>query len=213
MRSKVTIQPAVEPVTLAEVKSSLKITSTAADALLSQMIVDARIYAERFTGKKFISQTITSYYDSLSGHADIEWFSGNRKGAVTQLGGTSAILEFGPAQSITTVHTIDDDNSETLYAASNYYLDHFDDDLRPQLRLNSGSSMTWTRDENGVKIVYIAGYGDAATDVPSPIRRSINLLVGHMYANRGDCGDKCSSDCGAMPLLDSYRFENTSGLR
>ncbi len=30
-----------------------------------------------------------------------------------------------------------------------------------------------------------AGYGDAATDVPEPLRQAIRLLTAHWYDNRG----------------------------
>ena len=65
MRSKVTGAPAQEPVTLAEAKASLRITNTDEDALVTQYLEDARIYAERITGRKFITQTVTSYHNGF----------------------------------------------------------------------------------------------------------------------------------------------------
>lgn len=37
----------------------------------------------------------------------------------------------------------------------------------------------------GVEIDIEVGYGDAAADVPPPLRRAIELLVAHWYENRG----------------------------
>ena len=37
---------------------------------------------------------------------------------------------------------------------------------------------------NGVKITFTAGYGDAAGDVPEPLRQALLLLVAHWYERR-----------------------------
>jgi len=214
MRSKVTTQPAIEPVTLQELKDSLRITNSAEDTLLTQFIEDARIYCENYTGQKFITQTITAYYDNMIGELG-EWWTGTRMGSVNDIYGEQhQVLEYGPAQSITTVHTIDQSNSETLYTSTNYYLDDFDHGMRPKMILNVGSSITTNlRPKNNVKIVYVAGYGDAGSDVPSAIRRSILVMAGQIYANRGDCNGECAEECGAHRMLEQYRYKNTHAVR
>jgi uncharacterized phiE125 gp8 family phage protein len=37
----------------------------------------------------------------------------------------------------------------------------------------------------GIELDIDAGYGDAATDVPEPLRQAIRVLVSHWYENRG----------------------------
>ena len=37
----------------------------------------------------------------------------------------------------------------------------------------------------GIELDVVCGYGDAATDVPEPLRQAIRLLVAHWYENRG----------------------------
>jgi len=216
MRSKVTTAPASEPVTLTEVKSSLRITNSAEDTLLTQYIEDARIWAENYTGKKCITQTVTSYYDaqdaqrgnSNNQNQEEDW-EGTRVGSIVTLFGQQSIeLEFGPAISITSVETIDTDNSGTTFSSSNYYLDNFDDFQRPNMVINQGESLgsNELRARNSVKIVYVSGYG-AASDVPSALRRAILLIVGELYSNRGDCSiGQCSDACGATRMLDQYKF-------
>mgnify|MGYP003654151908 CR=1 FL=1 len=216
MRSKVTVQPALEPVTLSELKASLRITSTEEDALLTQYIEDARIYVERMTGRKLITQTIVSYYDGFSGTQEI-WFNGARRGTIESLssGERHSVLEFPPAQSITQVDTVDTSNAETVYASANYYLDNYDDDMRARMVLNYDASLSVTlRPQNNVKITYVAGYGDAASDVPSALKRAIIVLSGELYSNRGDCDTgTCSDKCGASAMIGPYTLVNTSGLR
>jgi len=213
MRSKVTIKPTIEPVSLAEVKSSLRITNTAEDSLLNQYIEDARIFAEKYTSRRLITQTVLAYYDNLSsnGMADA-WWSGTLTAPLTILNRVEqAILEFAPAQSISEVNVYDFSNNATVIAATSYYLDNFDEDMRAKLVVNENNSIplgTGTRTQNGVSIEYIAGYGDNASDVPSALRRAIILLVGHMYANRGDCNESCAQTCGAKPMLEQYKIYN-----
>lgn len=39
-----------------------------------------------------------------------------------------------------------------------------------------------------IEITFTAGYGDNASDIPADIKQAINLMVGDMWNNRGDCG-------------------------
>lgn len=75
------------------------------------------------------------------------------------------------------------DNEEALFANTNYFLDR---NATPgRLVLNTGSA--WpvvTRNTNGIEIIYTAGYGPLASDVPSPLRTAIKQLATHWYENR-----------------------------
>lgn len=208
MKSKVTTQPASEPVSLSELKLSLRINDTAQDALLTQYITDARDMAERYTGRKFIEQELTSYTDSYPTIGG-EWWSGYRVGHVGYQTGTRHAIQFdwAPAISITSVVTVDSGNSENAYASSNYYLENFDNDKPPRMQFNDSASLPGDlRDENGWKIVWKAGYGTASSDVPASIRRAIIMLAGYLYENRGDCEGDCIGKCGASSMLAPYKI-------
>jgi hypothetical protein len=212
VKSKVSSQPAIEPVTLTELKEALRITSSSEDTLLTQLIVDARTYAEDYTGRKFITQTLVSYADNLFGQ-DVAWFSGYRVGSELSLysGNRRAQFDWTPAQSITSIVTIDIDNAETAYASSNYYLDNFDNNLYPYVNINDSSSIIGTslRSRDAIKVTWVAGYGDNATDVPASIRRGIIMSASHLYTNRGDCDGACIEQSGANQFLDKYRLLTT----
>lgn len=209
MKSKVSVQPAIEPVTLAELKTALRITSTSEDSLLTQLIIDARTYAEDYTGRKFITQTLVSYDHNLYGQ-EAEWFSGYRIAPESSLYKGKKFVQFdwAPAQSVTSVVTIDIDNSENAYASSNYYLDNYDDNMFPRLNVNDSSTTyaTSLRSSNAIKITWVAGYGDDAVDVPASIRRGILMMASHLYTNRGDCDGSCVSKSGANSYIDKYRI-------
>jgi len=208
LKSKVTTGPASEPVSLAELKLSLRITDTAQDALLTQYIEDARDMAERYTGRKFISQTLTSYADAWGAMSE-EWWSGHRRGAVGyNIGGGGSIgFDYAPAIGISSVETIDSSNNESAYDASNYYLESFDDDILPRMQFNDSATFpSDLRDSSAWKIVWTAGYGTASTDVPSSIRRAIVMMAGFLYENRGDCDGDCADECGASKLLRKFKI-------
>jgi len=208
LKSKVTTAPASEPVSLAELKASLRITDTAQDSLLTQYIIDARDMAERFTGRKFIEQTLTSYTERNYTIGN-EWWSGIRQGHVGYSLGCPSYIEFdwAPAVEISSVVTIDTSNSESAYAATNYYLESFDDDKLPKMQFNNNASLPGDlRRENAWKIVWKAGYGTASTDVPASIRRAILMLAGHLYENRGDCEGELCGVTGAFSMLTPFKI-------
>lgn len=215
MKSKITTQPAIEPVTLAEVKESLRVTSTSEDALINNFITSARVYAENYTGRKFINQTLVGYADGFSSEYD-NWWTGYRVGREShvdgQLGGNIA-FDWSPVDSVSQVDTVDTDNSETVYSSANYYLDNYTADEPSKLRLNDTNTdvIGSMRSSNGIKITYIAGYGSNRTDVPANIRRGIIMIAAHLYTNRGDCdGGNCVMKSGANVYLDQVKLESVS---
>lgn len=62
-------------------------------------------------------------------------------------------------------------------AAADYALDAG----RGRLALHHAAG---TRRRGAVEVVFVAGYGDAAGDVPEPIRQALRLLVAHWYEVR-----------------------------
>jgi len=216
LKSKITTQPAIEPVTLAEVKESLRVTSTSEDALINNFITSARVYAENYTGRKFINQTLVGYADGFHNQYD-QWWTGFRQGSETQLiyglSGGYIPFDWSPVDSVSQVDTIDVDNSETVYSSSNYYLDNFDNDVKHKVILNDNNSdiTTSLRSRNAIKVTYIAGYGSNRTDVPANIRRGIIMIAAHLYTNRGDCdGGNCVMKSGANVYLDQVKLESVS---
>jgi hypothetical protein len=214
LKSKITVQPTTEPITLSEVKSALRITTTSEDALITQYIKDARVYAENYTGRKFITQTLVGYVDNFIGTRD-NWFTGFREGSELELyakGERKIVMDWTPVQSVTEVNTIDVDNTETVYASSNYYLDNYDNDHLQKIMVNDNTTILniSLRARNAIKVEYVAGYGNNASDVPAAIRRGLIMIATHLYTNRGDCDGDCVGKSGANTYLDQYKLESVS---
>jgi uncharacterized phiE125 gp8 family phage protein len=73
--------------------------------------------------------------------------------------------------------------------------------------------MPWTmpvpgRIAAGIELDVTVGFGDAAADVPEPLRQAIRLLVAHWYENRGlvAAADKSTVlPSTVAALISSYR--------
>jgi uncharacterized phiE125 gp8 family phage protein len=81
------------------------------------------------------------------------------------------------------VRLYDEAGAATLLAPESYFLDG----ASAPARLVRQGMLTWPRPGrvgNGIEIAFTSGYGDAAGDVPAPVRQAILLLVAHWYEHR-----------------------------
>jgi hypothetical protein len=198
-----TTDPAVEVVTVDEMDVYLRgdgVLESVDGELLTSLITAAREYVEEFTRRALITQTWTMFMDTFPRTQNpLGWWDGVREGSITQGDLRSFELPIGPLQSVTSISTFADNNAETTFAASNYFLDTTK--TPGEVILNTGA--TWpvfTRNRNGVKVVYVAGYGDVATDVPSPLRTAVKMLAAHWYENREFTKTQSDMNQAASPI-------------
>lgn len=159
---KVTTAPDLEPVSLAEAKLHMAIDIDAADTLIAWQITAARQYCEEYERRSYITQTIT---------AKLQGFS------------NEIILPRPVLQAVSSIKYIDTGGDEQLLASSVYDVDVY----REPGRVTLAHNQSWPAlrgDVNGVEIIYTAGYGDAAADVPALTKAAILLFVGYLYENR-----------------------------
>ena len=156
--------PAVEPVSLAEIKLHLRIEPdvSAEDDLLSSLIKAARLHAERVTGKALVTQTWKLVLDSFP----------------------SWEIEFPkpPLQSITSIVYLDSNgDSQTLSAAAYRVVATSEPGI-----VEPAYGEVWPSTygvTGGIAITFVCGMGLAAA-VPDDIKAAIKLMVGHWYRNR-----------------------------
>ena len=168
-----TTAPAVEPVSTAEVKSHLRLTTTAAEAaaytteddLLDRLITVSRTQAEQETGRRFITQTLTMYLNSWPDERYIK-------------------IPYPTLQSAVVTYrlTDDDDYDETL---STVDTDIVSEPGRVVLQPNESWPSGTLYTDRPIKIVFVCGYGLAA-DVPEGIKSAILMKIEDMYENRGE---------------------------
>lgn len=161
---RVTTQPAIEPVTLDDVKTFARIDGTDEDDMLIGFIKAVRQLTESHLGRALISQTIT---------LDMDWWPG----IIIQ-------LPRPPLISITSVATLDEDDAATTYSSSNYYTSTRAEPGLLILKQGVTHPYNTARDFGGYRIIYTAGYGLSATDVPQPIIESIKMWVTKCYEDR-----------------------------
>jgi uncharacterized phiE125 gp8 family phage protein len=169
-RYSLTTPPTSEPVTLEEAKHFARIdpsgdapTDVEIDALVTSLIVSARQNVEGQTGRSFIDQTRTATLDFLPNANEYE-------------------LAFRPISSVTSIKAYNDDGTfEGLDVGTDIIVDQAN--ARIALKADA-ASITGDRQMNVFEIVYVAGYGDEAADVPEWAKTAIKMLVSTWYENR-----------------------------
>jgi gp6-like head-tail connector protein len=184
--------PATEPVTVTEAKAHARIETTADDTLLEGYITGARELVERTTHRALITQTWRLTLDCWPGSEDAPWFSGVAELPVSYadgVGGSFVEIRKAPFLAISSVQTLDESDTATTWASSNYYVDK---------RLGFGrlikkQGVVWptivNRDFGAIRINFTAGYGTLASTVPVALRQAIKDIVAHWYENREAAGE------------------------
>lgn len=164
---KVTTSPASEPISTADAKTYLNVSTSLHDTLIDNLVSASRVLYERYTGSAVISQTITQVWEYTPCDAEFE-LSVN-----PLITSTLPVLSYA-----------DSDGNYQTWASSNYTLDS----ISPLARIVKKSTASWpTVGEfpNRWQCVYLAGYASAAA-VPEDIIDAILLMVGFLYENRED---------------------------
>lgn len=161
---KVTTAPASEPVSTADAKTHLNVSTSLHDSFIANLVSAARVMYENYTGTAVITQTITQVWDKTP-YCELE-------------------LLVSPVSGTPVVSYMDTAGSYQGWDSANYTVD----DTSPLARIVKKSTVNWptTGDfPNRWKVVYSAGYANAAA-VPEDIVAAILLMVGFLYENRED---------------------------
>lgn len=204
--TSIVTQPTSEPVTIADVKLSLRITDSTDDAMLTRMVRAAREAVEGYLNRSIITQTRKLTLDAFPNVASP--ISGSDDDAPSRSLGMGAInLPMGPVQSISSLKYYDESNTLQTIAGSLYTADA----AGARLLLNSGQSWpTSPRSTAAVEVTYICGYGADATAVPAAILEGIIQVACRMYESRGCCAADEAVD-GCRSILAPYRLTSSFG--
>lgn len=178
----VSVAPASEPLVLADVKNHLKVDYSTDDALITSLIVAAREYAENYTNRKFITQTIEEKFNAFP---DVRWLN----------------LSVPEVQSITSVLYLDADEVEQTFTSDDYVFTSHQWPAYILLKLNKSWPSVLNR-RDVITVTYVVGYG-AASDVPDAIKSAMLLIIGDLYEKRTDSVKKLPT--AAQHLLSQYR--------
>lgn len=180
-----------EPVvSLADIKSFLRVDGTEDDLLITALVTAATQRLEDFISRKFITQQWKIYFDFWPSQyaKDDPWWDGVRDGAIGSL--ISPVryvdLPFGPLNSVATITTYDDADVAYVFDASNYQADTKGLFGRIGLKIGCTWPPTILRPANGIEILGTFGMSATAGGLPTTIVQAVKLTVAKMYENRGD---------------------------
>ena len=119
MAYKLLVEPAIEPITLADAKQHLRMEVSDDDALITLLIAAARQYAEQLTRTSFITQQWSLVLDAFPGPS----LMGVPAGLPCSLPGHAILLEHGPVQSIDSITYVDMSSTVQTMPSANYIAD------------------------------------------------------------------------------------------
>jgi len=186
---KLITPPALEPISLADAKTHLRVDLTEDDTLISALISATRDYVERYCRRGLLTQTWLLAIDHFPGAHDYQpgfWDYGVLGDAALGLGlppvgytyetksevfyrAGQIVLPLSPLQSVDSVQYLDQNGVlQTMDPDTDYQVDN----VSEPGRIAPAANTTWPLTQisvrapvlNAVKIQYTLGFGDATTD-------------------------------------------------
>lgn len=154
--------PAVAPVTLAEAKAHLRVDHSDDDAFVTSLIDAARAFMESYTRQRFITQTVRVTCDTF---LDLQR------------------IPVWPVQSVTSL-VYDNAAGVEVEVLANAFTHRRGQKPNQIIPAYGTQWPTHRRHVDAVRLTLVAGYGAAASDVPSDVRHAIKLVIAELYANR-----------------------------
>jgi len=174
--------PAVSPLSVADAKTYLKVTTTADDTLITSLVDVVTQYGEKYTGREFRANAWKLTIDDFADRIEICK---------------------NPVASITSIkYTVSGVLTDIL--SSVYYLKKTTQAALILLKENQ----SWPEDlddiEAGIEIVFVtAAYSLASSQISHALKRHLSYL----YMNRGDCDIKdAGKKSGAHDIYDQFRI-------
>lgn len=174
--------PALEPVTIADARAFLRISTDSEDDVLRRIIKTARELVEAETGLALVDQTWRLRVD--------RW----------PRSGRLAIFKY-PVKAVTAVVAYRPDGSAIGMEPEEFMLQH---GRRPQrvYMAQYPDAQTFC----GLEVDFIAGFGETGVEVPDALKQAILTLTAHLYENRAGL-DTAKAELPTMvgQMVDSWR--------
>lgn len=179
LKIKLITPPAVEPVSLLEIKTQLQIdpSDTIYDDQINALLPAAREWCESYQNRAYITQSFELALDDFPCKPMVR-------------------LPRPPLQSISSVHYKNHEGISTTWPTTSYGDDTFSE---PGNLVRLTDWPKTNRAVNNVIITYTAGYGEPE-NVPVTIKQAIILLVVHWFNN-----GLCDPPNAVYALLDLER--------
>lgn len=168
--------PASEPITTAEMKTHLRVTSSDEDDYIDLLIAAARQAVEREQNRALVSQTWL--YECPYFPCEFE-------------------LLPSPVSAITHIKYLDANNVLQTLSSSVYQTNFHGVVGRVRLAPNQTWPIVYSDVYNAVQVTFVAGY----STVPESTKHAIKLLASHLYWNREATAEKALAE---MPLAFTH---------
>jgi hypothetical protein len=191
----VTVPPAVEPLSLPEIREHLRLSWTDEDNWLQNALVTARQWLEGKTGRALITQTIRATFDMPTrgaAHGPISGYVGGLPALAFKLPYAAPLGAVSLAETESDVTTW-----QPLTLTTHYVVDTDATPAKLWLRYSALSKWFPSYDLSAttprIRVTYTAGYGTQPQNVPYEARQALLNAIGYLYANR-DCGGAIPDD-------------------
>ncbi|MGI9425185.1 MAG: head-tail connector protein [Hyphomicrobiaceae bacterium] len=178
MALKLVNGPAIEAITVTEVKEHMRVDHSEEDTLIASYIATSRLHIETALGLSLITQHWTWFADCWPFNGIVE-------------------VPLRPLQSVSEIRLRDGDDSLQVIDPVVYAVDTISEP--PRIASRTGYWPTPNAELNGIEIDLKTGFGDAANDVPADIRQALLLLTTHWFENR----DPALLDHGSVAIPKS----------
>jgi len=193
----------IDPLTYTEIRDYLRLDDGVDESFLISLLKSGVNFAENYTGRALINRTLNLFIDGID-EVDVALWEGTKVGPDLSLRKRYIEIPTTPVQSVSAVTSFTDDDTESTFASTKYFVDTAREPAR--LFLRDGEAWpTGLRVANGLKIVYVAGYGANRTDVPEAIRVAILQYIAFNYEHRGDFEGQIKPPPMLQGLLQPYR--------
>lgn len=148
---KLHVQPTIEPVTLDEVKTYLRIDGESENSLITSMIKAARESAEKYMRVSINTQKWKLSFDEVAPQ--------------------EVVLPYGPVNAVDSVKVFDDSETESTFSTDNYYLSAGNRSIIFK-QIPSGRR---------IEIIYSTGISADAAGVPVLIKQGMFTHIALMF--------------------------------
>ena len=159
-----TSAPSVEPVTTTDQKNWMRVDGSDEDTLIGNLASAARAWFEMSTNRQLITATWTYKLSTFPSSGDL-------------------VLPISPLQSVTSITYVDTDGATQTWSGAKYVVDTASDRgaVRPIYDEDYPDSRGYVGD---VTVTFVAGYGNASSDVPDGALTAIKVLAANWFENR-----------------------------
>lgn len=179
--------PSVEPVTAQECMDHVRETDAGQTSYISALLSAAVEYmdGQGVLGRAMITQTWRQYLPASPGRV---------------------ALLMPSVQSVTAIGYFDADNTQQAATLSDFNVFGPADRTTVEPKPNAAWPVAFERPD-AIWVDFTAGYGDAASDVPDPLKHAIKMLVSHWYEQRESTSEKLVQTVpyGFEALTEAYR--------